>query len=311
MSKFPASLILAVCLSLSILPAAAQTQGNALRNMTTVEGLVESINPDSKACELDRELIIRSIRYPFSSAKFKTTDAESDTAKLRSISDDVASRFKAIFASEQRGETTPEDAAKQSQAASDEYEKESRDIENALTFYVKVLSLYSASTNSCVSTIDAEAEVYQKVSLGANGKTISAEIKLWSSGGIIGSNRERHRQLLSQETEDLAKQFVTVWNLDNKDHNGATTFDEFIPNAGKTGTDNTSKIPPGFARGPSAAFPPGVKPLTAADRPKWDAGPPPNALRIRQRPRRSPNPTRRNRTPKLNRKLSRSNIAAR
>jgi hypothetical protein len=83
MSKFPASLILAVCLSLSILPAAAQTQGNAVRNMTTVEVLVESIDADSESCELDREIIIRSMKYPFSFAKSKTTDAESDTAQLR------------------------------------------------------------------------------------------------------------------------------------------------------------------------------------------------------------------------------------
>jgi hypothetical protein len=225
MSKFPASLILAVCLSHSILPAAAQTQGNALRNMTIVEVLVESIDADSKACELDRELIIRSIKYPFSSAKFKTTDLESDTTKLRSITEDMVSRFKAISASQQRGETTLEDAAKQSQAVSDEYEKESKRIANALTFYVNVLSLYSASTNSCVSNIEAEACVAQNVNLEATGKTISAEIKLWSLGGIIGSNRERHREMLSQEIEDLAKQFVATWNLDNRDHSGALTVD--------------------------------------------------------------------------------------
>ena len=46
MSKFHASLILAVCLSLSIVPGAAQTQGNALRNMNTVGMLVEGRNAD-------------------------------------------------------------------------------------------------------------------------------------------------------------------------------------------------------------------------------------------------------------------------
>ena len=283
MSKFPASQILAVCLSFSIVPAAAQTQGNALRNMTAVEVLVESIDADSKACQLDGELIIRSIKYPFSSAKFKTTDAESDTAKLSSIIKDMRSRFTAIFASEQRGETTPEDAAKQSQAASDEYDKESKEILNHLTFYVNILSLYSASTNSCVSDIDAEAYVTQHVNLEATGKTVSAEIKLWSSGGIIGSTRERHRQLLSQEIEDLAKQFVTAWNLDNKAASNsewpgtplnkaaplASEFADLIPKAGKAGTDNTSiDVPPGFTRGPPAAGSPGVKPATAADLPK-------------------------------------------
>ena len=232
------------------------------------------IDADSKACELDRELIIRSIKYPFSSAKFKTVDAEFDTDKFRSIGKDLVSRFKAISASEQRGETTPEDAAKQSQAASDEFEKESTGITTALTFYVNVLSLYSGPTNSCVSTIKAEATVYQNVNLEATGKTIFAEIKLWSSGGIIGSTRERHRQLLSQEIEDLAKQFVTAWNLDNKDHSGALTFDEFMPKAGKGPYDDLipkkrkgdyDDIPFGFTRGPAADLP--KPPVNAASNP--------------------------------------------
>ena len=157
------------------------------------------------------------------------------------------------------------------------------DIEKALTFYVNVLSLYSASTNSCVSSIAAEATVYQQnVNLEATGTTVSAEIKLWSSGGIIGSNRERHRQLLSQEIEDLAKRFVTAWNLDNKDHSDALTFDEFTPKAGKgpyddlipkKGKGEYDEFPFVFTRGPAAAVPPGVKPVTAADLPQ----PPVNA----------------------------------
>ena len=174
-------------------------------------------------------------------------------AKVRGLFKDQQSRIAAIYASEQRGDTTSDAAAKQSQATSDEYEKKYTDIRKEishLTFYVNVLSLYSASTNSCVSNIEAEAYVDQNVNLEATGKTISAEIKLWSSGGIIGSNRERHRELLSQEIEDLAKQFVTAWNLDNKDHNapegwepgpapaahGALTFDEFMPRRGKVRT---------------------------------------------------------------------------
>jgi hypothetical protein len=183
MSKFPASLILAVCQSLSVVPAAAQTPGNALRDMTTVEVLIESIDADSKTCELDKDLIILSIKYPFSSARFKTTEMESDKAKIGSLGEHLVSRFKAVSASERRGETTPEDAAKQDQAASDEYEKESKDIVNALTFYVNVSSLYSATTNSCVSKMEADAEIYQKVKLDATGNTVFAEIKLWSSGG--------------------------------------------------------------------------------------------------------------------------------
>ena len=303
MSKLLKSLVLAPCLWFSIVPAVAQTRDNALRNMNTVEVLVEDINADSKTCELDRELIIRSIKYPFSSAKFKTADKQYHKdimAKIGGLFKDQQSRTAAIYASEQRGDTTPEDAAKQSQAASDEYEKKYTDIRNEispLTFYVNVLSLYSDGTNSCVSNIDAEAYVTQDVKLETTGKTISAEIKLWRSGGIIGSNRERHRQLLSQEIEDLAKQFVTAWNLDNKDHNapegwepgpapaahGALTFDDLIPKKGKGEYDD---IPFGLTIGPAAAaVPPGVKPITAADLPK----PPVNAASNPSAPSTLPN----------------------
>ena len=147
MSKLLKSLVLATCLWFSIVPAVAQTRDNALRNMNTVEVLVEDINADSKTCELDRELIIRSIKYPFSSAKFKTVDEQYHKdimAKIRGLFKDQQSRIAAIYASGQRGDTTPEDAAKQSQAASDEYEKKYTDIRNEispLTFYVNVLSL--------------------------------------------------------------------------------------------------------------------------------------------------------------------------
>ena len=204
--------------------------------MTTVQVVVESISANSKTCELDEELIIRSIMYPFSSAKFKAVDDQNDKdvmARLRGLFKDQQSRIAAIYASEQRGDTTPEDAAKQMQAINDEYEKEFADIDRELTqlvFYVNVLSLYSDATNLCVSSIDAEAKVYQNVNLEATGKSVLAEIKLWSAGRIIGSNRERHRQLLSQGIEELAKQFVTAWNLDNQGgetKSKALTFDEF------------------------------------------------------------------------------------
>jgi hypothetical protein len=218
MSKYRKSKIFAACLSFSIVPAAAQTRDNALRNMNTVAVLVESVNADSKICELDGELIARSIKYPFSSAMFKTVDAESDTdaAKLRGIIKDEQSRFAAIIASEQRGDTTPENAAKQMQAASDEYDKKFADIQPALIFYVNVLSLYSNATNLCVSNIDAEAYLTQKLNLEPAKTSIFAQVRLWNAGTIIGSDRKQHRQLLSQRIEELAKQFVTAWNLDNK-----------------------------------------------------------------------------------------------
>jgi KTSC domain len=95
------------------------------------------------------------------------------------------------------------------------------------------------------------------------------------------------------KNEDLAKQFVTAWNLDNKDYNApegwepgpapvAHGADEFMPKARKGPYDDLiprkrkgeyDDTPFGFTRGPAAAVPPGVKPATAADLPK----PPVNA----------------------------------
>ena len=102
------------------------------------------------------------------------------------------------------------------------------------------------------------------MNLEATGKTISAEIKLWSSGGIIGSTRERHRQLISQEIEDLAKQFVTAWNLDNK----AGLYDDLIPKQ----PDNSEW--PGIPLNPRNG---GYRDKAAPE--GWEAGPAPTKIR--------------------------------
>jgi hypothetical protein len=99
------------------------------------------------------------------------------------------------------------------------------------------------------------------VKLETTRKTISVEIRLWQSGELIGSNRERHRQLLSQKIEDLAKQFVTAWNLDNKSEyddipkqKKSGLFDDLIPKKSGEEADadstKSASAPPGDYREP-------------------------------------------------------------
>jgi hypothetical protein len=166
-----------------------------------------------------------------------------------------------------------------------------------IDFYVNLSSIYFSNADVCVSNIYVEASVSQTITLESTGTTLPAAIiKLWDGGSIISSSRQDHRERLSAEVEDLAKQFVTTWNLDNKDHSGPLTFDEFLPKArpkkggefadlipkksgGEAGADSTGaegstaglapKLPEGFVAGPAKQkLPQGWSATRPSDQPR-------------------------------------------
>jgi KTSC domain len=85
-----------------------------------------------------------------------------------------------------------------------------------IELYVSVNTLYLNSLDYCVSDIELSARVDQYVKIDASGRTVFRAIQLWDSGHLVGSSLEDHRQQVSQSIEEMAKEFVTAWNLDNK-----------------------------------------------------------------------------------------------
>jgi hypothetical protein len=142
------------------------------------------------------------------------------------------------------------------------------DSVNDLVFYVNINSLYLTNVDICVSHISVKTYENQTVKLESSGTTLnSATVVLWDSGSIISSIRQRHREQLSVAVEDLAKQFVTAWNLDNADDppsKKAGPYDDLIQSGEGADADSTkaASAPPGDYResphsGESAKLPEG------------------------------------------------------
>jgi hypothetical protein len=80
------------------------------------------------------------------------------------------------------------------------------------------------------------------VTLEPSGRSVVAQVNLWDSAVQIGSSEREHRQHVGQAIEELAKQFVTTWNLDNK---GDAIPDGFVAGPAK------QELPEGFSAKPS------------------------------------------------------------
>jgi hypothetical protein len=71
-------LILPLACALTLGPCLAQTNGNALRGSNSITIVVEDLDKNSIACNINKELVNRAIKYPFSAAKFRLIDPVSD-----------------------------------------------------------------------------------------------------------------------------------------------------------------------------------------------------------------------------------------
>ena len=96
--------------------------------------------------------------------------------------------------------------------------------DGAENLYVNVSTLYFASDSYCVSNVDVEVYSYQQIYLKFSGRATGATVRLWHHGAMISSNKSQHSQQLKQEIEDMIKQFITDWNLGNKDLQLAVTI---------------------------------------------------------------------------------------
>jgi hypothetical protein len=92
----------------------------------------------------------------------------------------------------------------------------SEDADADAALYVNVVSLHAESERLCFSNVQLEAYTIQTVRLEYSGELRSAEIQLWSSGGVAYSDQSRHAKYVSEILEEYSKKFVTALNLDNK-----------------------------------------------------------------------------------------------
>ena len=82
--------------------------------------------------------------------------------------------------------------------------------------YVNTLSKFYESLQMCVTYIEIRAESTDEVILKFSGRKVFSAIQLWNASYLTSSNPSEHARQVADEVEELAKEFVTAWNLDNK-----------------------------------------------------------------------------------------------
>jgi hypothetical protein len=87
--------------------------------------------------------------------------------------------------------------------------------------YVRVGSIYLKADQICFSSVEVQAFTYQDVSLEFSGNNVRAEVDLWHRHVGYSSNRSNHASRSFPILEEMAKAFVTAWNLDNKNVSGS------------------------------------------------------------------------------------------
>jgi hypothetical protein len=105
------------------------------------------------------------------------------------------------------------------------------------------------------------AEYRQRVNLDFSGRSVFSTLILWHSDEIVGNNRDAYGKSVSDAIEELAKKFVTDWNLDNKADDPA--LPQNSPPRSKHPPDDA--LPPGWSYTKPAAptakgdLPPGLR----------------------------------------------------
>jgi hypothetical protein len=81
-------------------------------------------------------------------------------------------------------------------------------------FYIRVTTLDSHV--SCKSEITIKIYLFQYEKLPFSDLGRSYDVELWSEQSIFTSDVNEHAQIIREGTENMTKDFVTAWNLDNK-----------------------------------------------------------------------------------------------
>lgn len=87
------------------------------------------------------------------------------------------------------------------------------------TLYINVLSLFFKSTGLYVSRILVEAYSIQTLTLNFLHREAIVQVMLWDQHSMVSTDRAEHAHHVTEAIEELVKQFVTDWNLDNKEGN--------------------------------------------------------------------------------------------
>jgi hypothetical protein len=92
------------------------------------------------------------------------------------------------------------------------------DTVDSPTFYIQVVTLRQHPVNGCTSSISIQVYVTQTVTLNFSNTAVFGTIVLWDGSFLGSSTPETHPDQVAKDIEDLTKQFITEWNLSNKDN---------------------------------------------------------------------------------------------
>ena len=82
--------------------------------------------------------------------------------------------------------------------------------------YLNITTLTANQRQLCISNLRMEFGLYEYVTPRASGRRIFALIELWGKGYMRSSTLSDHGRTVREAIERGTKQFITDWNLDNK-----------------------------------------------------------------------------------------------
>jgi len=92
------------------------------------------------------------------------------------------------------------------------------DEQKGPTFYVRVLTIVQQVPIQCITSVEIQIYVPQKIILEYTGEPWAqdAVIELWEDNTVLVSIADLHPQQLKLAIENMTKRFVTDWNFANK-----------------------------------------------------------------------------------------------
>ena len=92
------------------------------------------------------------------------------------------------------------------------------DTTAAPTFYIQISTLRLHPISGCASSINAQVYVTQNVTLDFSNTGVFAEVVLWNGSYLVSGSPADHPTQVKEDVEDLTKEFITKWNLSNKNN---------------------------------------------------------------------------------------------
>jgi hypothetical protein len=91
-------------------------------------------------------------------------------------------------------------------------------VENwdATAFYIQLTGVRTDG-GACVRAINVEVYKEQDVKLPYQKMPTQEHVQIWKDGAVLVSNVSQHPQFVREKIEEITKEFITAWNLANKD----------------------------------------------------------------------------------------------